>query len=78
MANFVRMYDYSASRKLPEDIKKRHKLVVDLIADMKENKVALPIGLVSVLYMYYDDWSSLAEEPWKVIHSYTSDRLTVE
>ena len=72
--------DYSPanSRKLPEDIKKRHKLVGNLIADMKENKVALPTGLVSVLYMYYDDWSSLADEPWKVIHSYTSDRLTVE
>jgi len=71
-------YTPANSRKLPEDIKKRHKLVGDLIADINENKVTLPSGLVSVLYMYYDDWSSLAEEPWKVIHSYTSDRLTVE
>jgi hypothetical protein len=71
--------DYSPanSRKLPEDIKKRHKLVGDLIADINENKVTLPSGLVSVLYMYYDDWSSLAEEQWKVNHSYEKVSATL-
>jgi uncharacterized linocin/CFP29 family protein len=72
--------DYSPanSRKLPEDVKKRHKLVGDLIADIKENKITLPNALVSVLYMYYDDWSSLADEPWKIIHSYVSTTLSIE
>jgi hypothetical protein len=60
-------YSPSNSRKKPEDIKKRHKLVGDLIADIKENKTMLPDVLVSALYMYYDDWSSLAEEGWKVL-----------
>ena len=65
--------DYSPanSRKKPEDIKKRYKLVGDLIADIKENKATLPEALVSALYMYYDEWSSLAEEEWKVLTHYT-------
>jgi hypothetical protein len=60
--------DYSpAGRKKPEDVKKRYKLVGDLIADLRDNKMNLPKALVSALYMYYDDWSSLAEEEWRVI-----------
>ena len=61
--------DYSPanSRKKPEDVKKRHKLVGDLIDDIKADRVILPVALVSALYMYYDDWSSLAEEEWKVL-----------
>ena len=60
--------DYSpAGRKKPEDIKKRYKLVGDLISDLRDNKMNLPKALVSALYMYYDDWSSLAEEEWRVI-----------
>jgi hypothetical protein len=41
--------------------------VGDLIADINENKTMLPEALVSALYMYYDDWSSLADEEWKVL-----------
>jgi len=60
--------DYSpAGRKKPEDVKKRYKLVGDFIADLRDNKMNLPKALVSALYMYYDDWSSLAEEEWRVI-----------
>jgi len=64
--------DYSPfnSRKKPEDIKKRHTLVGDLIADIKENKFTLPVALVSALYMYYDDWYSLSEEKWEVLMPY--------
>jgi hypothetical protein len=60
-------YSPSNSRKKPEDVKKRYKLVGDLISDIRENKITLPNALVSALYMYYDDWSSLAEEEWKVL-----------
>ncbi len=61
--------DYSPanSRKKPEDVKKRHKLVGDLIDDMKAGRTILPVALVSALYMYYDEWSSLAEEEWKIL-----------
>jgi hypothetical protein len=62
-------------RKKPEDIKKRYKLVGDLIADIITNKVTLPSALVSTLYMYYDDWSSLAEEEWKVITPYAINEV---
>jgi len=34
---------------------------------LKDGKVVLPSALVSVLYMYYDEWSSLAEEEWKTL-----------
>ena len=61
--------DYSpeSDRKNPEELSKRHKLVGDLIRDIKINKHSLPKGLVSVLYMYYDDWSSLAKAEWQVL-----------
>jgi hypothetical protein len=64
--------DYSPenSRKKPEDIKKRYKLVGDLLDDIKNNKVALPAALVSALYMYYDGWASLSEEEWKIMTPY--------
>lgn len=69
--------DYSPanSRKKPEDIKKRYKLVGDFIADIKANRATLPDALVSALYMYYDDWSSLAEEEWKVITPYSTNEV---
>ena len=68
-------YSPSNSRKKPEDVKKRHKLVGDLIADIKEKKTTLPDALVSALYMYYDDWSSLAEEEWKVLTPYAKNEV---
>ena len=66
-------YNSSNSRKKPEDVKKRHKLVGDLIADIKDNKAVLPVALVSALYMYYDDWSSLAEEEWEVMTPFADE-----
>ena len=63
-------YRPEKSRKKPEDIKKRYKLVGDLLDDIKSNKVALPAALVSALYMYYDGWASLAEEEWKIMTPY--------
>jgi len=61
--------DYSpeSSRKKPEDIAKRYKLVGDLLEDIREGKHALPVALVAALYLYYDGWSSLAEEEWHIL-----------
>jgi hypothetical protein len=60
-------------RKQPEEIKKRHKLVGDLIASIAKGKTALPRGLVSVLYMYYNGWSTLAKEKWTVLLEYSTE-----
>jgi hypothetical protein len=54
-------------RKNPEVLKKRYKLCGDLIADIKNKKAVLPTALVSAIYLYYDEWSSLAEERWSCI-----------
>jgi len=61
--------DYSCAddKKEPELVSKRHKLVGDLISDFIKNRVKLPSGLVCVLYMYFDGWSSLADENWTVL-----------
>jgi hypothetical protein len=64
--------DYSpeSDRKMPEELAKRNKLLADLIRDIKNNKHALPKALVSVIYLYYDGWSSLAEEEWHILTSF--------
>ena len=59
--------DYSSDKKEPELLAKRHKLVGDLLKDIKNGRHALPSALVSALYMYYDGWKSLKEEEWKVL-----------
>ena len=61
--------DYSPEndRKPPEDIKKRYKLLGDLICDIKNNTHSMPRNFVSAIYLYYDGWSSLAETEWQPI-----------
>lgn len=61
--------DYSPlnPRKKVENITKRHKLCGDFINDIKNNRIELPQALVSVIYLYYDDWSSLEEEKWEIL-----------
>ena len=67
--------DYSpeSDRKNPEELAKRHKLVGDLIRDIKKGKHVLPTALVSAIYMYYDGWSSLAESEWTVLIEFATD-----
>jgi hypothetical protein len=61
--------DYSPlnPRKIPEAIEKRHKLVADYIRDIQQNLIELPAAFLSVIYMYFDDWDGLANQPWEVI-----------
>jgi len=54
-------------RKNPEIISNKYKLVGDLIRDIKNNKHKLPIGLVSVIYLYYDGWNSITDSKWKLL-----------
>ena len=54
-------------KKLVDKIQRRYKLLADLIKFILGNKTLLPNALVSVIYMYYDGWSSLEEEKWNII-----------
>jgi hypothetical protein len=63
-------YNPKNDNKNPEEISKRYKLVGNLITDIKVNKHKLPNALVSVLYMYYDEWDSLDNESWIILTSF--------
>jgi len=65
-------YEPDNPRKKQEDIKNRHKLVGDVISDIKNNRIELPPALVSAIYLYYDGWSSLADETWKVFTAFST------
>ena len=64
--------NYSPERdsKLPEVLSKRHKLCGDLIRDIKDTKIQLPTALVSAIYLYYDNWASIAEEKWVILSAF--------
>ena len=61
--------DYSPAqeKKLPESITKRYNLVGDLIRDIIQGRILLPATLLSAIYLYYDEWDGLANEPWKIL-----------
>ncbi len=53
-----------------ESISNRYKLLSELIKDILDDKYELPLGLVSVFYMYYDSWNGILNEEWRVITEY--------
>ena len=57
-------------KKDPEILTKRYKLVGDYIRDIIKEKVVLPTALVSVIYMYYDDWDGIANEEWTTLSAF--------
>ena len=60
-------YKQPNTDKKPDTILQRHKLVKDFIKDIKNNKLKLPVALVSAFYMYYDDWERLNNDNWEII-----------
>lgn len=60
-------YKQLNSDKKPDTVLQRHKLVKEFIKDIKQNKLNLPIALVSAFYMYYDEWSGLNNNNWEII-----------
>jgi hypothetical protein len=50
-----------------ESITKRHQVCAEFIKNIKDNRILLPSALVSVIYMYFNGWSSLNEESWNII-----------
>jgi hypothetical protein len=64
------------NRKKSELLSKRYKLLGNLITDIKENKhTKIPKALVSVIYMYYDGWSSLDDEEWILLVPFISNGI---
>lgn len=51
----------------PERIGMRHKILGDLIDNIQLNKVDLPRALVSVFYMYYDNWDGITNTKWNIL-----------
>lgn len=60
-------YNPENTNKHPEILSKRYKLCGDVINDIKNNRISLPFGLVSAIYLYYDGWASFADEQWKTL-----------
>ena len=58
---------YKSENNKEDSILKRHKLCNELITHIKMNKTVLPYALVSAIYLYYDGWSSIADEKWEVL-----------
>jgi hypothetical protein len=63
-------YIPESDKKEPEVLSKRHKLCGDLIKDIKNSKVKLPVALVSVIYLYYNGWSSLSSQEWHILSKF--------
>jgi hypothetical protein len=59
--------------KEPEDIKKRYKLVGELIKSILDNRITLPLSLLSVIYLYYDNYDTFVKELWQVILNYENE-----
>ena len=72
--------DYSPmnDKKDPEILAKRHKLVGDYIRDIIKEKVDLPKALVSVIYMYYDEWDGITNEKWTTLSTFEAVNEIVE
>lgn len=50
-----------------DNLTKRYKTCGDFIKDIKDQRMKLPIALLSVIYLYYNGWSGLHEEEWNII-----------
>lgn len=52
-----------------ESLLKRYKLCEAIIKDIYNNKIKLPYAFVSVIYLFYDGWTGISNENWKIITS---------
>ena len=63
--------DNYASANGDVDIKKRYKVVGDLIRDIQGGKTKVPVkAMVAVRYLYYDGWSGLSNAAWQTLTEY--------
>ena len=64
-------YEPDNENKNPEPIQKRHKMIGDLIRDIANKRYKhLPKSLCSVIYLYFDEWSSIGREKWTTLINY--------
>jgi hypothetical protein len=61
-----------------EDIKKRYKLVGDLIESIMKDKIDLPKALISTIYLYYDNWNGLANEKWQIVSEFNNENNKIK
>ena len=57
----------------PEPVARRHKLVADYLQQIEDGYVDLPTALVSVLYLYHDGWTTLADATWEILTPFSSE-----
>ena len=50
-----------------ETLAKRYDTCGNLIQDIKNQRIKLPVAMVSAIYLYYDNWESLHNEKWTII-----------
>ena len=50
-----------------ESLAKRYYTCGNLIQDIKDQRIKLPVAMVSAIYLYYDNWESLHNEKWNII-----------
>jgi hypothetical protein len=63
------------TNKALDKITKRYKLVGDLVRDISLNKIDVPHALISVIYLYYDNWNEFNDEKWKIILDIQSENV---
>lgn len=51
----------------PESVVRRHHCVARFLQDIANGVVPLPNALASVIYLYYDGWTTLADTRWETI-----------
>ena len=70
-------YNPKDSKKEPEPMTTRNKLLGDLIHDISTKRIILPHSMVCVLYLYYDGWQSLFKERWQTLLAYDKKGIVV-
>jgi hypothetical protein len=53
-----------------EQIKKRYETLKKFLNDIIDNTIKLPHALLSVFYMYYDNWECFDNDNWKIITNF--------
>jgi hypothetical protein len=55
------------SKKQPDKLSIRYKLLKGVLFSIQTEKIILPKSLCSVFYMYYDDWNGIENEKWNIL-----------
>ena len=56
-----------------QPLTKRYEILKDYLLNIFSNKIIIPYALLSVYYMFYDNWHNTLQEKWKIIIPYEID-----